>query len=107
MNGWTKMSFNVGESSVMSIWVNPNEITGTTKGIINQDCNGLPIISSINGTIGWTMAATGFYCLTLPVASSLTGNGPCIPPPTPPTNNFWTWLQKTLFNALLWNKWVK
>ena len=122
MDNWTKMSFNVGDNSANPtgeptyIWVNPNEITGTTCGVINQDCNGLPIISSINGpvekdSVYWAMAATGYYCLTLPVASILTGNGPCIDypnePPTPPSNNFWTWLQKIWFNLLLWNKWVK
>lgn len=120
MNGWTKMSFNVGDPSANPngeptyIWVNSdiNEITGTTQGIINQDCNGLAIISSINGPICWSLAATGYYCLTLPVASTLTGNGPCIdypnePAPAPKPCNFWTWLQKMWFNLLLWNKWTK
>lgn len=110
MTGWTKMSFNLGDPSANPngkptyIWVNPNEISGTTKGIINADSNGLPIISSINGKIGWTLAGTGYYCLTLPVASLLTGNGPCIPPPA---SSLWIWLQKMWFNLLLWNKWTK
>jgi hypothetical protein len=115
MTGWTKMSFNVGDPSANPngeptyIWVNPNEISGKTGGIINTDCNGLPIISSMNGPICWSLAGTGYYCLTLPVASLLTGNGPCMPPPvpTPPASNFWTWLQKMWFNLLLWNKWTK
>jgi hypothetical protein len=113
MTTWTKMSFNLGDPSANPngeptyIWVNPNEITGTTKGIINADSRGLAIISSINGPICWKKAATGYYCLTLPVASLLTGNGPCIPPPIPPSNNFWTCLEKIWFNLLLWNKWIK
>lgn len=111
MDTWTKMSFNIGTPSEVYIWVNPNEISGTTGGIINQDSSGLPIISSINGPINWTMAATGYYCLTLPVASLLTGNKPCInypnePTPNPPSN-FWIWVQKVWFNLLFWNKWVK
>ena len=114
MTGWTQMYFNFGNNAANPtgersyIWINPNEITGTTQGIINQDSNGQPIISSINGPIEWTLAGTGYYCMTLPVASILTGNGPCINYPNEPAPcNFWTWLQKVWFNLLLWNKWTK
>ena len=81
MDKWTKMSFNLGTPTEINIWVNSNEISGATGGIINQDCNGLPIISSINGAIKWSLAGTGKYCLTFPVASILTGHSPCIPHP--------------------------
>ena len=73
--------FNLGTPTEINIWVNSNEISGATGGIINQDCNGLPIISSINGAIKWSLAGTGKYCLTFPVASILTGHSPCIPHP--------------------------
>ena len=109
MKGWTKMSFNVGNNGANPtgeptyIWINPNEINGKTKGVINQDCNGLPIISSVNGPICWKLAATGLYCMTLPVASLLTGNGPCIPYPNEPApkpkTNWLCVLLNKLFNC--------
>lgn len=109
MTGWTKMNFNYGGNPTY-IWVNSNEITKAPYyGIINQDSKGQPIISSVNGPIEWKMAATGYYCLTLPVASILTGNGPCINPPTkpaPPTG-ICKWIQEMWFNLLIWCRWSK
>lgn len=85
MSGWTKMSFNVGNPKYVNnyIWINPNTIEEAPYfGVVNEDANGNHIIASINGPIGWVKSATNLYCLTLPVASKLTGNKPCIPYPT-------------------------
>jgi len=98
------------------IWINPNTISQAPYfGVINQDCNGLPIISSVNGPVGqdsvyWSKAATGLYCLTLPVASILTGNGPCIGypnEPAPSTNWFKALMVKIIAYLVFWNKWSK